>query len=315
MRILDNGNIAIGATTAGARLDVRAQGALSTDIAFRVRNSADTINLLDIKGNGQVEINSTKNSPALFLKGNSLNTANDFVELTFGATGIASRLAAITGVFVNPAFNLRTHLTFSTTGASFGEGMRLTDNKNLLIGTTTDSGVRLDVRAQGALSTDIAFRVRNSADTLDLFRTNGDGTFSFNGSVGNQHIGIINGSLKINGNGSIGRAIELPNSHSIDYANVPSRLIIKSSSSLSFATTNVERAIFTGVGNLLIGTTTDIASSKLTIESTTQGFLPPRMTNAQRLAIASPAIGLMVYCTDETEGLYINKSTGWTFVI
>ena len=64
-----------------------------------------------------------------------------------------------------------------------------------------------------------------------------------------------------------------------------------------------------------IGPSTNVASSKLTIESTTQGFLPPRMTNAQRSAISSPAVGLIVYCTDAVEGLYIYKSTGWTFVI
>jgi hypothetical protein len=51
------------------------------------------------------------------------------------------------------------------------------------------------------------------------------------------------------------------------------------------------------------------------IDSTTQGFLPPRMTNAQRVAIVAPAIGLLVYCTDAVEGLYVNKSTGWTFII
>lgn len=67
-------------------------------------------------------------------------------------------------------------------------------------------------------------------------------------------------------------------------------------------------------GSILIGTTANIASSKLTIESTTQGFLPPRMTNAQRIAIATPAVGLCVYCTDVVEGLYINKSTGWTYI-
>jgi hypothetical protein len=64
-----------------------------------------------------------------------------------------------------------------------------------------------------------------------------------------------------------------------------------------------------------IGTVSPVNSAQLQIDSTTRGFLPPRMTNAQRLAIATPAIGLMVYCTDTTEGLYINKSTGWTFVI
>ena len=63
------------------------------------------------------------------------------------------------------------------------------------------------------------------------------------------------------------------------------------------------------------GAITDKPSAKVAIDSTTQGFLPPRMTNTQRLAISSPAIGLMVYCTDTTEGLYIYKSTGWTFII
>jgi hypothetical protein len=53
----------------------------------------------------------------------------------------------------------------------------------------------------------------------------------------------------------------------------------------------------------------------LDVISTTKGFLPPRMTNAQRLAIATPAVGLIVYCTDSVEGIYVNKSTGWTFVV
>jgi len=54
MRITSTGQVTIGATTAGARLDVRAQGALSTDIAFRVRNSADTRNFLTVNGLGDV---------------------------------------------------------------------------------------------------------------------------------------------------------------------------------------------------------------------------------------------------------------------
>jgi hypothetical protein len=50
-------------------------------------------------------------------------------------------------------------------------------------------------------------------------------------------------------------------------------------------------------GSLLLGTTTNRASSILTMESTTQGFLPPRMTTTERNAIASPATGLVVYDT------------------
>ncbi|MEY5049811.1 MAG: hypothetical protein RLZZ175_3170 [Bacteroidota bacterium] len=47
-----------------------------------------------------------------------------------------------------------------------------------------------------------------------------------------------------------------------------------------------------------VGTTTPHASAVLDVTSTTQGFLPPRMTQAQRDAIASPASGLMVWCTN-----------------
>ncbi len=73
-------------------------------------------------------------------------------------------------------------------------------------------------------------------------------------------------------------------------------------------------AIVTTTG-LIVGNGSINTSARLQVDSTTQGFLPPRMTNAQRTAIVSPAVGLIVYCTDSTEGLYINKSTGWTLII
>jgi hypothetical protein len=68
------------------------------------------------------------------------------------------------------------------------------------------------------------------------------------------------------------------------------------------------------IGNITTANGTSY-SAILRADSTTQGFLPPRMTNAQRTAIGTPAVGLMVYCTDAVEGLYVYKSTGWTFVI
>ena len=47
-----------------------------------------------------------------------------------------------------------------------------------------------------------------------------------------------------------------------------------------------------------IGTNSPDASAILDLTSTTQGFLPPRMTYAQMTAIVSPTAGLTVYCTD-----------------
>lgn len=67
-------------------------------------------------------------------------------------------------------------------------------------------------------------------------------------------------------------------------------------------------------GKTAFGSTTLTASAQVAITSTTKGFLLPRMTNAQRIAIVSPVVGLMVYCTDATEGTYEYVSTGWRII-
>lgn len=64
-----------------------------------------------------------------------------------------------------------------------------------------------------------------------------------------------------------------------------------------------------------IGTVTPNASSALDITSTTQGMLMPRMTTAQRTAIASPADGLIVYDTTLKLFYYYSSATSaWTQV-
>ncbi|MBK6565369.1 MAG: hypothetical protein IPG18_09290 [Saprospiraceae bacterium] len=65
-------------------------------------------------------------------------------------------------------------------------------------------------------------------------------------------------------------------------------------------------------GSVGIGVLAPNASAALDVTSTTQGFLPPRMTLAQRNAIASPAEGLMISCTDcSTKGLHQYINGAW----
>gem|GEM_PF-5829440 len=62
--------------------------------------------------------------------------------------------------------------------------------------------------------------------------------------------------------------------------------------------------------NLGIGTNTPDPSAKLDIVSTSSGFLPPRMTAAQRDAISNPAAGLLIYNTTSRSIEFYN-GTSW----
>lgn len=65
------------------------------------------------------------------------------------------------------------------------------------------------------------------------------------------------------------------------------------------------------VAQVGIGTTTVNASAILELSSTARGFLPPRLTQAERNAIATPATGLLVFQTDNTPGLYYYTGAAW----
>jgi len=67
-----------------------------------------------------------------------------------------------------------------------------------------------------------------------------------------------------------------------------------------------------GYSQIGIGTTSPDPTSVLHVESTTQGFLTPRMTTAQRTAITTPANGLMVYDTTLSSFYYYDTpTTAW----
>jgi len=204
-------------------------------------------------------------------------------------------------ITTNTAFgiNSNAYVAFATLGIE--RARFATTTGNLLINTTTDNGGKLQIKAPGALSTDIALRVRNSADTADLATISGTGNILSNvHSVGISTVGIgydsnigINIGSVISGNGWKVNLMDNGNNIYGFFGWAGSILTDRNTSG---------RAVLTGT------------SALLEMQSTAKGFLPPRMTNAQRIAIATPAVGLCVYCTDVVEGLYINKSTGWTFI-
>jgi hypothetical protein len=154
------------------------------------------------------------------------------------------------------------------------ERLRIFSNGNVGINTgATDAGFRLDVNGTARVSSTftVAGTIATSAANLQIIRANTGTSIELLGGTS---------SIKLNGSGStIADVLTVA---------VPSGMTIASSYQ------NITSA-----------------SAILDIQSTTKGFLPPRGTNAQRNAIASPAIGLVFYCTDATEGLYIYTASGW----
>jgi hypothetical protein len=78
-------------------------------------------------------------------------------------------------------------------------------------------------------------------------------------------------------------------------------------------TTNIDILNWTPQGRVSIGPDTPTTSALLDLQSTTLGFLPPRMTTTQRNAISSPAEGLVVHDTT-VAAPYVRKNSNWRMV-
>ena len=68
-------------------------------------------------------------------------------------------------------------------------------------------------------------------------------------------------------------------------------------------------------GKVGIGTNLPESSALLDVNSTTKGFLPPRMTSFQKNSIVNPADGLIVYQTDNSAGIYLYSKGFWSQLV
>jgi hypothetical protein len=185
-------------------------------------------------------------------------------------------------------------------------------------------------------------RMTIATRTLDIFSKSGDGndeiTFSTGATPtekmritngGNVGIGTISPTflLDVNGTARIGAALTI--SGATTFANSVWNTSTDGRERLYFTTnsitylkgdgviirnnSNTDVLTATSTGNVGIGTTSPNASALLDVSSTTKGFLPPRMTNAQMVAIATPAAGLVVYDTTNNK-LNVYDGTNWVAV-
>jgi len=74
---------------------------------------------------------------------------------------------------------------------------------------------------------------------------------------------------------------------------------------------NSGHILFNNTGGIGVDTPAPANSALVDLNSTTKGFLTPRMTSSQRTGIASPATGLLVYQTDAPAGFWYFDGSVW----
>ena len=268
------------------RLKLKSVGTGVNDFPFVVENSAGSFNDFTINGRGKVSMTFNSSTDGFF----------------FDPQNAEFSQVAYSGLKIQSFTNIQGFLGYGVSTYKFGIG-------------TNSPQARLDIISQGALSTDLALRVRNSANTANLLNVRGDGpvlgvgtnsgnSFAIGGSQGyigsdtDFTIGALtygsNFKLNIKGNSDIRYQWTHSNGHnaSIGYFGGSDLYVFNdSTTNTAVLSTDVLRL---GINSSL---TNIQASSALQVESTSKGFLPPRMTTTQKNAISSPAAGLVVYDT------------------
>jgi hypothetical protein len=261
----------------------------------------------------------TLGTPTAVVNGNSI-----FSFLSSAYSGTQFLNTASINMIVDGTVNTTTvpqAITFETGTTSRTERLRINSNGNLLINTTTDAGFRLDVNGTARVQGDATITGNLTVDTNSLFvnasnnrigigtitpavtfdvvgtHISGTGIARFRGSSVSGFM-----SLDTTSSGESGFLLKSANTliGQVGIDGDLNELYFKNRifADIKVLTINSSgNLVISNSSNVLIGTTTDVASSKLTIESTTQGVLFPRMTTTQKNAIASPAEGLVVYDT------------------
>jgi len=199
-------------------------------------------------------------------------------------------------------------IKFSAGAASTAQ-MTLTAAGRLLLGTTTESTFILDVSGTARVSGKITANGSTSSTSgLDV------GTLRF------QHFATNNAFIAENAfyNGSAWQRVNTGMA-SVYYFTIGGFNVgtLTSAAGGTTQTSLNTRMNLTNTGELAIsdtisggGNITMIASAVLQADSTTKGFLPPRMTTTQKNAIGTPAAGLIVYDTTLNK-LCVRTASAW----
>ena len=327
MRITANGNTAIGSTTTTSKFsvsnkllmyDTTPSGAAVSTIMGYTFNS--------IVPSGLVVEQSVQDILSLAINCGQVGTRNNATVggifrldtrtaeqrfVVFGVpTGAATEFERISvnlqngATYLNPiAGNTGIGLTVATSLSS-----KLQVNGNAAIGYSASTAAPTNgLAVSGAVS----FGTTNTPYTLTVAQNGGAGYIGVTnqtGAVGDRvlrmgfNTGLTYASIQgtrlniaddINivlqqGGGNVG----------ISATTIGSKLQVNGNAAIGYsASTAAPTNGMSVAGTVNVGTNTSVTTAALQVSSTTQGFLPPKMTTTQKNAITTPAAGLIVYDT------------------
>jgi hypothetical protein len=248
-------------------------------------------------GRSTLTVNANSNNTAVGWKALELNVNGSFL-VAVGSKALASN----TDGNVNTALgaNSLTNNTVGSQNVAIGDralSSNVSGNQN------TALGVSADVSAGNLTNaTAIGYNAKVTAsNTIQLGNTavtsvNTSGTLTTGAITIPNTDGVAGQVLGTNGSG----IVSWINPSTSGLVDITTDQIISGSKSLN--------------NNLRVGTTTPTPSAVLEVSSTTQGFLPPRMTQTERNSVSSPVAGLIVWCKNcgENGELQVFNGTKWT---
>jgi hypothetical protein len=252
---------------------------------------------------------------ATLVSGTSIKTINSTSLLGSGDITISANPSGVAGA-----------IQFSNGSAFASDASNLfwdDTNNRLGVGTNAPSATG-HFKGSGSTSATTALLVQNSAGTAS-FQIKDDGNSylgQFNTASGNNALDQFTAKLFTLTNAFVSHSVGSTYNGSTGDSSLALcglgvgggffggiRMFTSSSSATPVLAMIVDRNQSVGIG---LTNSTDLtvnASAKLQVDSTTKGFLPPRMTTTQKNAIASPATGLVLYDSTTNKLQCYNGST------
>lgn len=274
-----------------------------------------TINSTSLLGSGDVAVQET------LVSGTNIKTINSTSLLGSGDISISAS-----------AGGSNTQIQFNDSGAFGADSLFNWDNTNkrLGVGETTPTA-RVHIKGEGNTDATTSLLVQNSDGTTllslndegDLIASQGNGIEVFRVDSGDRMFRInqtnhstIDFQYRGTSENNLIRADASQNAVGFGTTNPSARVDIKGSGSTSATTalrvknsSNTDLLKVVNNGQVLVDVQSIEASAKVQIDSTTKGFLPPRMTTTQVEAI-EPTAGLIVYDTS-TNTLKCYDGSAW----